>query len=154
MHWEIAIGNWSIDLFWFVWDSLLILRHVFPECASEFPRALRNQLLRTGWNNAALLCSFRLVLDKGSLCYMKAQVLCNLLTFYMYVSALLDCLHSSCLSQTGEGKLWNPTSDLFRSALCLSVSFSACLSVCLSLTLFFPLSPCLSFKHTHTQWKD
>lgn len=119
MHWEMAIGDQSTDLFRFAWDSLLILRPVLAECASEFGRTFRNQLLRAGSNNAALLCSFRLVLDKGSLCYVKAQVLCNLLTFYMYISVLLDCLHGSYLSQMGERKLWNPTSGLCRSSLSL-----------------------------------
>lgn len=87
--------------YWF-WDMSS------PERASEFGRAFRSQLLRAGWNNAASLCSCRLVLDKGSLCYVEAQVLCNLLTFYMYISVLLDCLHGSCSSQMGERKLWNP----------------------------------------------
>lgn len=118
-----AIGDQSTDLFRFAWDSLLILRPVLAECASESGRAFRNQLLRAGWNNAALLCSFRLVLDKGSLCYVKAQVLCNLLTFYMYISVLLDCLHGSYLSQMGERKLWNPTSGLCGSSFSLLHTF-------------------------------
>lgn len=119
----------------------MILRPVLVECASEFGRTFRNQLLRAGWNNAALLCSFRLVLDKGSLCYAKAQVLCNLLTFYMYISVLLDCLHGSYLSQMGERKLWNPTSGLCRSSLPLSLSSST--------HIFFLLfSPTMKRKYT------
>jgi hypothetical protein len=45
---------------------------------------------------------FVLFETKGSLCYVKAQVLCNLLTFYMDISGLLDCLHGSCLRQMKE----------------------------------------------------
>lgn len=104
----------------------------FPERASEFGRALGNPLLRAGSNNAASLCSFRLVLDKGSLCSVKAQVLCNLLTFYMYISVLLDCLHGSCSSQMGERKLWKPTSTCLGA---LFVSLSLCVSVSVSVSV-------------------
>lgn len=124
--------------YWF-WDMS------FPERASEFGRAFRNQLLRAGWNNAALLCSFRLVLDKGSLCYVKAQVLCNLLTFYMYISVLLDCLHGSCSSQMGERKLWNPTSTCLG-ALFVSLSLFLCVSLC----LFLSVSCAHTYTDTHT----
>lgn len=136
MPWKIAIGNWSIDLCWFVWDSLLILRHVFSGACFGIWKSVQESTVVSWWNGAALPCSFRLVLDKGSLCFVKAQVLCNLLTFYMYISVLLDCLHGSCLSQMGERKLWNPTSDSFRNTLCLSVSVSLCGSLPLFLSLY------------------
>lgn len=52
---------------------------------------------------------FVLFQTKGSLCYMKSQGLCNLLTFYMYISVLREHFSGSYLSQMEEKRLWSPT---------------------------------------------
>lgn len=66
------------------------------------------------------LSSFR---QKAHCVLLEAQALCNLLTFYTYisVSVWLDYLHGSYLKQMEEGELWNPTSRLFwGSYICVS----------------------------------
>lgn len=75
--------------------SRLFPKHVWPVHIVAFRAAFR----RLDKIVHFLLCSFPLVSNKGSLCCVKAQVLCNLLTFYMYISVLLDYLCGSYLNQ-------------------------------------------------------